>query len=45
MNLPQEVVSYNICDGDFGCVKFIKQTAAEYDFSYCLPPKAMFLNF
>jgi hypothetical protein len=33
----------NIPDGDFGCVKFIKQVAAEYDFSIAAT-KAMFSN-
>jgi hypothetical protein len=31
-------------DGDFGCVKFIKQVAAEYDFNIAAT-KVMFLNF
>jgi hypothetical protein len=31
-------------DGDFGCVKFIKQTA-EYMIFLLLLPKAMFLKF
>jgi hypothetical protein len=33
-NLPQEEArQYIFVDGDFGCVKFIKQVAAEYDFN------------
>jgi hypothetical protein len=33
MNLPPEVAHQLSVDGDFGCVKFIKQVAAEYDFN------------
>jgi hypothetical protein len=33
MNLPPEVAHQLHQYGDFGCVKFIKQVAAEYDFN------------
>jgi hypothetical protein len=42
--LPQEAVRQHTVDGDFGCVKFIKQVAAEYDFNIAAT-KVMFSNF
>jgi hypothetical protein len=43
MNLPLQVAHQSV-DGDFGCVKFIKQVAAEYDFNIAAT-KSDFLSF